>query len=66
MKITIHLITKLFVLCAIALAFLPAATRAGDLSSHDKQFLAGYEQIRAALAADDLNGARKAAVSLPD
>ena len=66
MKTTNHLITKLFVLFAIALAFLPGTTRAGDLSSHDKQFLAGYEQIRAALAADDLNGAKKAAASLPD
>lgn len=67
MKTTNHLITKLFIVCAIALPFIAGATaRAGDLSSQDKQFLAGYEQIRAALAADDLNGAKKAAASLPD
>jgi hypothetical protein len=61
-----HLNAKLFVVCALALAFLSAASRAGELSSHDKQFLAGYEQIRAALATDDLKGAKKAAATLPD
>ena len=61
-----HLITKLSIICALALPFLSATTRAGELSSGDKQFLAGYEQIRAALSADDLNGAQKAAGSLPD
>jgi hypothetical protein len=66
MKKAIHLITKLFIVFTLALTFLPDASRAGDLSSHDKQFLAAYEQIRAALAADDLNGAKKAAASLPD
>ena len=61
-----HVITKLSIICALAMAFLPATTRAADLSTRDQQFLAGYEQIRAALAADDLSGAQKAAASLPD
>lgn len=61
-----HLITKLSIICALALPFLPATTRAGGLSARDKQFLAGYEQIRAALATDNLSGAQKAAASLPD
>ena len=37
---------------------------AAELSSGEKQFLAGYEQVRAALAADDLNAAQKAATVL--
>jgi poly-gamma-glutamate capsule biosynthesis protein CapA/YwtB (metallophosphatase superfamily) len=38
--------------------------RAADLTASDKQFLAGYEKVRAALAADDLAGAKKAAGEL--
>jgi len=37
---------------------------AADFSSQDKQFLDGYEKVRAALAADDLNGAKQAAPGL--
>ena len=66
MKTTTHLTIKLFIICALVLPFLSATTRGSGLTSHDKQFLAGYEQIRTALAADDLNGAKKAAASLPD
>ena len=66
MKKTIHLITKLFIVCTLAPTFLTVASRAEDLTSHDRQFLAGYEQIRAALAADDLSGAKKAAAALSD
>jgi|SRR5581483_10731080 len=40
--------------------------RAADLSQNDKQFLSAYEQTRAALASDDLAGARKAAASFQD
>ena len=57
----------LFTLCAIALTFIfPSLTRAAELSANDKQFLQNYEQVRAALAADDLAGAKKAAASLGD
>ncbi len=38
--------------------------RAADLSENDKKFLTGYEQIRAALAADNLADAKKAAAVL--
>jgi hypothetical protein len=64
MKTTAHPIIYLSVLCALAISFLSAGIRAADLSPSDKQFLAGYEQIQTALAADDLSGARKAAASL--
>src|SRR3954470_5750685 len=37
---------------------------AGPLSENDKQFLARYEKVRAALAADDLNAAKAAAMEL--
>lgn len=45
---------------AVALASADAA----ELSADDKRFLAGYEKVRAALAADDLTAAQKAAVEL--
>jgi len=66
MKKLTRLITHLSIVCALALPFLPATSRAADLSAHDKQFLAGYEQIRAALAKDDLSAAQKAAAALAD
>jgi hypothetical protein len=34
------------------------------LSDDDKQFLAGYEKVRSALAADDLGGAKSGAATL--
>jgi hypothetical protein len=37
---------------------------AAPLSDSEKQFLASYEKIRLALAADDLNGAKAAATGL--
>ncbi len=37
---------------------------AASLSDADKQFLAGYEKIHVALAADDLAAAKKAAANL--
>jgi hypothetical protein len=47
-------------------AFLATAYSA-SLSGKDKQFLAGYEKVHAALVADDLAGVKKAAADLgPD
>ena len=53
-------------LLALALLVLPLAAYAADLSAEDKEFLAGYEKVRAALAADDVDGAKKAAAELGD
>ena len=39
---------------------------AAPLSDNDKQFLAGYEKVRAALAADDLGAAKATATDLGD
>lgn len=39
---------------------------AAELSETDKQFLSQYESVRAALAADDLPGAKKAAADLKE
>src|SRR5215210_187478 len=39
---------------------------AAELSEKDKQFLAGYEKVRAALAADNLDGAKAAAADLKE
>ena len=49
---------------ACLLVILTTGLRAADLSESDKQFLTGYEQIRAALAADNLADAKKAAAVL--
>ena len=40
--------------------------RSADLSEADKQFLTNYEHVRAALAADNLAQAKKAAVALAE
>ena len=50
--------------CWLALAWAVQAVRAAELSESDKFFLAGYEQLRAALAADDLAKANKVAEAL--
>ncbi|MBA3386032.1 MAG: hypothetical protein M3505_07460 [Verrucomicrobiota bacterium] len=57
---------KLAVLALIALtsATTPLPLKAAELSDNDKQFLAQYEKVRGALAADDLEGAKKAAAAL--
>jgi hypothetical protein len=52
--------------CLLAAATFPSAIRAADLSEADKQFLARYEQVRAALATDNLDKAKKAAIELAD
>lgn len=55
----------LFALAVLSLACtLPL--RAADLSENDKQFLAGYEKVRAALAADNLKDAKAAAADLKE
>jgi hypothetical protein len=51
---------------AIAVTAIALSVRAADLSGPDKQFLAGYEKIRTALAADDLAAAKSAAKELGD
>ena len=50
-------------LAALVLA-LPIAAPGAELSDADKQFLTGYEKVRAALAADDLDAAKAAATAL--
>ncbi|MEY2497674.1 MAG: hypothetical protein QOD12_1230 [Verrucomicrobiota bacterium] len=51
---------------AIAVTAITLSVRAADFSGPDKQFLAGYEKIRTALAADDLATAKSAAKELGD
>ena len=47
-----------------ALAFIATSAPAANLSDKDKQFLAGYEKIHTALAADNLASAKAAAKEL--
>lgn len=49
---------------ALAITALAATTQAANLTDKDKQFLAGYEKVHVALAADDLPGAKTAATDL--
>ena len=53
-------------LMTLGLALGGALVQAASLSDTDKQFLARYEKVRGALAADDLNAARTAAGDLGD
>ena len=48
----------------LALTALSASAQAANLTDKDKQFLAGYEKVHTALAADDLSGAKSAAKDL--
>jgi hypothetical protein len=48
----------------IALTFIGFSAQAANLSDKDKQFLAGYEKVHAALATDDLPVAKSAAKEL--
>lgn len=58
---------RLRLLSLLALACLsPLLLRAGELAEAERTFLARYEQVRAALAADDLAAARAAATGLPE
>jgi hypothetical protein len=45
----------------IAITAIAVSAQAANLSDKDKQFLAGYEKIHSALAADDLSSAKSAA-----
>src|SRR3954462_6785856 len=53
-------------LIASAVCILAITVRAGELSDSDKYFLAGYEKLRVALVADDLEAVNKAATELSD
>ena len=65
MKLT-HSNLAAIVLCSLAAVTLIPALRAADLSEADKKFLTVYEHVRAALAADNLAEAKKAAVDLAE
>ena len=56
----------IFVTCFVAvwLGLATGVAQAAPLSDDAKQFLAGYEKVRSALAADDLAKARTAATDL--
>ena len=49
---------------AIALTAMAFAAQAANLSDKDRQFLAGYEKVHTALAADDLPTSKSAAKDL--
>jgi hypothetical protein len=51
---------------AVSVALGAGLAQAASLSDNDKQFLAAYEKIRSALAADDLSSAKAAANVLRD
>jgi len=55
-------IIKLFTFAVICASLSSAS--AATLSDKDKQFLSAYEKAHTALAADDLNGAKAAAIDL--
>ena len=54
----------LVTVCLFSLLAVTRPARAAELGQEDKQFLAGYEKARAALAADDLASAKKAGSEL--
>ena len=56
-----HFVAAIF---AIFLVGLSLTSHAADLSAEDKEFLAKDEKVRAALATDNLENARKAAADL--
>ena len=57
---------RLFVLALVSVVALSLRSNAAELTDSDKQFLAGYEKVRAALAADNLPEAKKAATEMGD
>jgi hypothetical protein len=63
MKKTIHSFQTLLA-AAIAILGIAFPVQAANLSDKDKQFLAGYEKVHTALAADDLFTAQSAAKDL--
>lgn len=52
------------IILSIGLLSLASSVFAGELSADNKQFLSGYEKVRVALAADDLDTAKKTATAL--
>ncbi len=58
-KLAYTILLSVVALCSTA-SLLPAA----ELTAQNKQFLAAYDKIHHALAADDLAGAKKAAADL--
>jgi hypothetical protein len=56
----------IILLVTLGVALGNALIQAAPLSETDKQFLAGYEKVRSALAADDLGAAKTAAADLGD
>jgi hypothetical protein len=52
------------IFCALLLLPCCLTSRAAELSPEDKDFLAKYEKVRAALAVDNLENAKKAAADL--
>lgn len=65
MKKSIHNF-RILLAAMIALTLIGFSAQAANLSDTDKQFLAGYQKVHAALAADDLSGAKTAAKDLAE
>jgi hypothetical protein len=59
-------ITHLITLTTVCIALTAVLVKAAPLSDGDKQFLARYEKVRSALAADDLGAAKTVAGDLGD
>src|SRR4051812_28063029 len=66
MKTNISLRSFAGIIAAISCATFSLTSRAAELSPENKEFLAKYEKVRAALAADNLDKAKKAAADLGD
>ena len=66
MKNKTNRIRTAFTACLLSAFAVAAPLRAAELSENDKQFLAKYETVRAALAADNLEQAKSAAAALGD
>ena len=64
MKATNHHFLSILAISALTWVGIAASSFGADLSSTDKQFLEGYEKIRASLAADDLASAKQAASAM--
>ena len=55
---------RALLVATIAIMAIAVSAQAANLSDKDKQFLAGYEKVHTALAADDLSTAKSAAKDL--
>jgi len=58
--------TAITYLVTVWVALCTTLAQAATLADNDRQFLATYEKVRSALAADDLAGAKMAATELKD